>query len=86
VRSYGSRVELLTFAGEHLRWIPAALAAQMVARDIAKIAHQNGKVRSIRLITAATSFARRIGEPTPGWNSAPFVVREKLDCGFVRRA
>jgi hypothetical protein len=36
----------------------------MVTTGAAKVAHQNGRVKSIRLLeTAATSAAQRIGEP-----------------------
>jgi hypothetical protein len=41
------------------------MAKAMVNAGSAEIANENGKVKSIRLIATATSFARRIGEPTP---------------------
>ena len=65
MRVYGKTVEVVTPSGEHLRRIPTALAKAMVAAGHAEIAHQNGRVRSIKLIVAASSHAVRIGEPTP---------------------
>jgi hypothetical protein len=44
---------------------------------------QNGKVRSVRLITTASMHARMIGPPTGDWGSPPFVVREKLKSRYV---
>jgi hypothetical protein len=77
------KVELLTLGGAHLRWIPGRLAKAMVEAGAAEIHNANGKVKVVRLIAAASSHARRIGEPTPGWKSSPFIVREKLECGMT---
>jgi len=43
--------------GDHLRHIPGALAAAMVDSGAAVVANCNGKVKSIRLVTAASSHA-----------------------------
>jgi hypothetical protein len=76
-------VELLGASGAHVRFIPGALARSMVVSGVAEIAHQNGRVKSVRLGAAATSVARIIGPPTDGSKPPPFSVREKLDNGFV---
>jgi hypothetical protein len=83
VRTYAVKTQLLASSGDHLRYLPGALARSMVNSGTAEIANQNGKVRSIRLIATATTFARRIGEATPGWTTAPYSVRERLECGGV---
>jgi hypothetical protein len=36
----------------------------MVDSGAAAVAHQNGRVRRIKLVAAASTSARRIGEPT----------------------
>jgi hypothetical protein len=83
VRVYGSRVELLASSGDHLRYVPGPLARAMVTAGHAEIAHENGRVRSIRLIATAASHARMIGPPSEGWLAPRFSVRERLDCGAV---
>jgi hypothetical protein len=59
------------------------MAKAMVAAGAADVAHQNGRVRSIRLVAAASSRARMIGPPSDGWLAPRFCVREKLDSGHV---
>jgi hypothetical protein len=83
LRGYAVKVELLTSSGDHLRYLPAALARAMVAAGYAEIVHQNGRVRSIRLLAAASSFARMIGPPSGTWAAPPFAVRERLEGGFA---
>jgi hypothetical protein len=71
-------------AGWHIRYLPGALARSMVQAGTAEIHNANGKVRSVRLIATASTFAQRIGEVTPAsWKSPPFAVRERLECGGV---
>jgi hypothetical protein len=85
LRACPVKVELLTSGDEHLRYVPGPMARAMVAAGHADVAHQNGRVRSIRLVTTATSFAMMIGPPTGDWRAPPFVVRERLDGGVVWR-
>ncbi len=60
------------------------MAEAMVAGGSAKIAHANGKVKSIKLIASADAFAHRVGSPSVvGMPPVVFCVREKLDCGAV---
>ena len=69
--------------GGHLRFVPGELARAMVGSRTAEIAHQNGRVKSVRLVAAASSHARLIGPPSDGpWHSK-FITREKLDSGHV---
>jgi hypothetical protein len=63
-------------AGNHLRWVPSAVASTMVSGGQAAIAEGNGKIRSIRLIEAASTHAKRIGEPE---------ARVPLNTRFTRR-
>jgi hypothetical protein len=83
LRLFAPKIELLTAAGNHLRFVPAELARAMVANGTAEAINARGKVRSIRLSQPAAHFAERIGEPTARWCGPPFAVREKLDCGYV---
>jgi hypothetical protein len=85
-RAYSPRVQLLDTRGDHLRAIPGELARAMVDAGNAVEAAGNGRVRSIRLVTAASNAAARIGEPTPpsiASYGTKFIVREKLDNGGV---
>jgi hypothetical protein len=47
--------------GDHIRYLPAAMTKEMVDGGHADVANANGKVKSIRLITAASGYARMIG-------------------------
>jgi len=80
VRSFAVKVELVTAAGDHLRYVPAAVAKSMIDAGHAEVAHQNGKIRSVKLVSSASTHAARIGEPSPPSISSPrFVRRAKLD-------
>ena len=60
------KAELLTSSGEHIRYLPGPMAKAMVDAGSAEIAHQNGRVKSIRLVKAASSHAQLIGPPSDG--------------------
>ena len=62
---------------------PGPLAQAMVKAGNAVIANETGRVKSIRLVTAASSCAAMIGPATEGWARTPFSVREKLESGAV---
>ena len=81
MRAFASRCELLTYGGDHLRYVHAEFARAMVAAGGAEIAHQNGKVKSIRLLQCAATHLVRIGEPTGRWGGVRFHRRVNLDCG-----
>jgi hypothetical protein len=55
----------------------------MVATGAAEVHNANGKVKSVRLVTAASSHAQMIGPPSDGRGTPPFSVRERLDCGGI---
>jgi hypothetical protein len=59
------------------------MAAAMVAAGSAEVAHQNGRVKSIRLLTTAATHATVIGPPTGDWGAPPFSVRQRLENGYV---
>jgi hypothetical protein len=59
------------------------MAKSMVGAGTAEVHNANGRVRSIRLIATATSFARMVGPPSDGWLAPRFCVRERLDGGYV---
>lgn len=64
MRAFAPRVSLQTPSGDFLRAIPAALAQEMVTREIATAAEGNGRVKAIRLLATAESQVQRIGPPT----------------------
>jgi hypothetical protein len=69
--------------GAHIRCLPGEVARALVAAGSAEIAHQNGRVPSIRLVTAAATHAQVIGPATGRWGVVPFSVKEHLDCDTV---
>jgi hypothetical protein len=83
LRRFHARVALLALNGDHVRFIPGGLAFTMVESGAAAISEGNGKIRSVRLLEAASSHALRIGPPSEWSLGVRFAVREKLDCGAV---
>ena len=81
MRAFASRCELLTYGGDHLRFVHAEFARAMVAAGSAEAHNSNGRVKSVRLVAAASSFAQRIGEPTGKWGGVRFHRWVNLDCG-----
>jgi hypothetical protein len=67
--------------GDHLRFIPGELARRMCAAGHAEIHNSNGKIKSIRLIQAASTHLVRIGEPSDGWRGVKFTRVVKTDSG-----
>jgi hypothetical protein len=59
------------------------MARAMVASGVAEIADQNGKVKSVRLLEAASTCASMIGPATGRPTASRFAVRDRLDCGAV---
>jgi hypothetical protein len=64
-RAFAPKTEILTASGEHLRFVHGELARAMVAAGSAAIENANGKIKSVRLIQTAASFAERTGNPSP---------------------
>jgi hypothetical protein len=83
MRRYQRKVELLSTSGEHLRWLPSAMASALVDAEHASVASLNGKIKSIRLLQCAQNSAQRTGEASVPVYGTRFVVREKLDSGHV---
>jgi hypothetical protein len=84
MRSFAPRIDLLATNGDHLRFVPAAMAKALVDGGGAEIAHQNSRIRAIKLVESAATSLVRIEEPSTGtWHTPPFSVREKLDTGHV---
>jgi hypothetical protein len=69
--------------GDHLRHVPADLAAHLVATGVAEIAHANGRVKSIRLTASIESQVQRIGEPIKptGPTSVRFIRKVQTEAG-----
>jgi hypothetical protein len=83
LRGYAVKTELVDSGGQHIRYLPGPLARAMVAAGHADVANVNGRVKAVRLITAASTHAMLIGPPTGEWGAPPFSVRERLDGGYV---
>ena len=64
MRRFATKVELQSQQGAHVRWVPGTLASEMVRAGAAEIASMNGRVKTIRLVTAASTHAERTGPPT----------------------
>jgi hypothetical protein len=80
VRVYAVKTELLNASGDHLRYVPGAMAKAMVAAAHAEVASQNGKVKSIRLVTTASTHAQMTGPPSaPTIGSVRFTRRVRSD-------
>jgi hypothetical protein len=62
--TYLPRVALTSITGDHIRYVPGALAGAMVAGGSA-LAVGPGKVRTVALVGVASTLAHRIGEPSP---------------------
>lgn len=62
--SFQPRVAILNTNGDHVRYVPAALARAMVAGGSAALVPGGGRVRAVSLTRTAAIFAHRIGEPT----------------------
>lgn len=61
---FHQRVALQRSGGEHLRFVPGNLARALVSGGNARVPDSGGKVRSISLISSASSVAEIIGPPT----------------------
>ena len=80
MRAYQRKVEVLASSGEHLRYLPAAVAKSMIDAGHAIVAHANGKIRAIKLTTTAATHATVIGPPSaPALASPRFVRRVRSD-------
>jgi hypothetical protein len=85
LRTYAVKTELVTSTGDHLRYVPGALAREMVNAGAAEVANCSGRVRAVRLVATASSHATRIGEPTPGISfGVRFTRLERLDNSAAR--
>jgi hypothetical protein len=83
LRQYARNVAVESPDGARVvRYVPAAFAQALVGLGRAAVSASNGRVRTIRLIETAASLVR-LGEPTGGFTTPPFAVREKLDCGAI---
>jgi hypothetical protein len=67
----------------HVRYLPAALAAELVNSGVAAIVSANGRVKQIRLTECAATHATVIGPAEGTCRGVKFAIREKLDCGSL---
>jgi hypothetical protein len=61
---YQPKVAILNSAGDHVRYVPAAMARAMVSDGTAAPRAGSGRVRAVVLTRPASTCAERIGEPT----------------------
>jgi hypothetical protein len=62
----GVKTELVSASGAHILDLAGPMARAMVTGGAAEVANANGKVKSVRLVATATSFAQMIGSPSDG--------------------
>jgi hypothetical protein len=74
----------MTTTGEHLRYVPSAMAQALVVTGAASLDQSVGRVRGILLSRPAASFAQRIGPPTDGGLSVRFTRWQRLDDSACR--
>jgi hypothetical protein len=84
MRVFAPRVEVVSLSGEFVRAVHRELAAALVEAGVAEVAHQNGRVRSVRLLECADTCAERIGEPEGTCRGVKFVHREMLEASGAR--
>ena len=80
---FHQRVALQNGNGFHVRYIPASLAASMVADGSAAIADRNGRVKSIKLLQSASTHGVRVGEASAATvpTGTRFIYRQLLESG-----
>lgn len=78
-RVFHQRVALLTSNGQHIRYVPAAMAHAMVSGGAAQPDQSAGRVRGVVLTHSAASYARCIGPPTDGGFGVRFYRWQRLD-------
>ena len=79
MRAFAAKTEIVTTTGQHIRYVPAAMAAAMVSSGHAAIHNGNGKVKAIRLTQPATTHGRMIGPASDGWMTPKFTRRVRSD-------
>jgi hypothetical protein len=62
--AFQPKAAIVNYAGDHVRYVPAAMAHAMVASGTAAPQTGAGNVRAVSLTRPASIFAERIGEPT----------------------
>lgn len=62
IRAFHPRVAITSQAGNHIRYVPGAMADAMVQQGAATPEPSAGKVRSVALAVTAEKHAVRIGE------------------------
>jgi hypothetical protein len=85
LRVYAVKTELVSTTGQHVRYVPGPMAQALVAAGHAEIAHQNGRVKAVKLLATAATHARMIGPPTDGLPSGVRFTRwVRLDGSATR--
>lgn len=81
--SFCPRVAITTAAGSHIRYIPGTMAQALVMGGSATA--NPGKVREVVLVSAASTHAHRIGEPSePSLGGVKFTRWRRLDASASR--
>jgi hypothetical protein len=76
---YIARVAVLDTSGNPIWYVHAALAEEMVAREMAAPELRKGRVRAIKFTQPAAFFARRVGPPSAPSLGVRFTYYERLD-------
>jgi hypothetical protein len=81
---YAAKVALVGAGGMHIRFVPGALAAGMVAIGSARPTPAGGKVREVTLEHSAESYALRIGPADGRMRGVRFYRSVRIDSTATR--
>jgi hypothetical protein len=70
--------------GQHLRYVPSALASAMVTSGAALPDTSAGRIRNVVLVSTAATSAVRIGEPSGPSLGVRFTRYRRLDASASR--
>jgi hypothetical protein len=78
-RAFHQRVAITSSGGQHIRYVPAAIAGAMVAGGAAMADASAGRIRSVVLVRTAASFATPVGPPSFAGIGVRFYRWQRLD-------
>jgi hypothetical protein len=75
----------MTTAGEHLRYVPSAIAQALVVTGAASPDNSVGRVRGVFIARPTSAFAQRIGPPSESTSMGVRFTRwQRLDASACR--
>jgi hypothetical protein len=77
--AFHSRVAITSMMGQHIRYVPSALASAMIRSGAALPDQAAGRIRTVVLVSTASMSAVRIGEPSQPSLGVRFTRWRRLD-------